>query len=781
MKPLLWKLKFKPQVREVVAGSRRPMARFKGRSSWRRRLPHLVALCLVSIALCAGLDLPQSAGAGRSLNALSYFEQYAYSIRMMIYGEQRVDLVEKARQKIVLVKMSNDTFREFAGPPMARENHARVVRELTRAGAKVIGFDLLFDTPHLDDMQGDRELAAAAAQSKNVLWGAMINNVKGESSLIRPIAQFQRASPHQGHINSGDIQIKQVEQPVVDRLKLQVSNGGVLVPAFSLMAARMAAGRGNQPLNQVPLWDGSDAGKIPLDADGNFRITFLGGGNQVFPEFPYENIYRGEAQSDFYRFYDYFHDKIVIVGDDTFLSKDYPHTPIGEMAGMEIQAHAIATLLLGCFIRETPPWVNLAFIALMGAIICPIAAAKRLQWIVLGVAATLLAFWLLNIWLFVFYGWWVHLIGPSSALILATSLMFIERGLFEEREKEHMIDALVVAAGSAIERRDPSTSGHSQRVTALTVALAEAVSEQRRGPFRNVKFSPSQLKELRYAGLLHDFGKIGVRENVLTKSHKLEPRHFEALMARFALVRQEVCLETARRQIQILQGASQNCAPQTAALEHELEQKLARLDADIALLAKSNDPMVTYLPDAQYEELQALLDRIESMNYRNGEGQLTPLISPEERGALSIRKGSLTPEEYREVQKHAALSFDFLEQIPWTDSLSNIPEIAHGHHEKLNGSGYPKGLRGPQIPLQARMMTIADIYDALTAADRPYKKAMSVDKALHILRGEAREGALDAELLEVFIEQKVYAVTENWSYAAPPRIEAAPGASLLAA
>jgi len=780
---LLGKRSLKNQTKgdspENSMASRGKMARFKGQSSWRRRLPHIVALCLLSIAICAGLDSSQMAGRSE-VNALSYFEQYAYIVRMIIHGEQRSDLVEKARQKIVLVTITDDTFRQFSGPPMPRENHARVVRELTKAGAKVIGLDLIFDAYRADNPQGDKALSAAARGSKNVLWAAMTNHVNGEVTLSQATPAFRDASPHQGHINAGDVYLKQLEQPVVDRLKIAVSYQGQSIPAFSLAAARMAANITDKPLDRVPFLGSKANAKIPLDANGQFRITFLGGGQPVFPEIPYEAIYRGEAQNEFYRTHAYFRDKIVLIGDNTTFGKDFPHTPIGGMAGVEIQAHAIATLLLGCFIREAPPWVNLALIVFMGAIVCPLAAARKLQWVVLGVLFTLLSFFVINVWLFVFYGWWLHLIGPSAALILATAFMIIERGLFEEREKEHMFDALVSAAGSAIERRDPSTSGHSQRVTALTIALAEAVSQQRTGPFKAVRFSSSQLKELRYAGLLHDFGKIGVRENVLTKSHKLEPRHFEAVVSRLLLARQALCLDFAQRHIKLLES-DENPITQIQNLERDQERKLAQIDADIELLAHSNDPLVTYLADAQYEKLHQLLDRLEPMSYRGVAGEQIPVLSGEERNALSIRKGSLTPEEYREVQKHAALSFDFLEQIPWTDSLSNIPEIARAHHEKLNGSGYPQGIGGDQIPLQARIMTIADIYDALTAADRPYKKAMPVGKALHLLRDEANQGALDLDLLEIFIEQQIYAVTEDWSYAPPPKAEAAPGTPLYAA
>ncbi len=761
------------------------LARFKGKSSWRRRLPQLTALCLGSIAICASLDfspvsLSERSGlVTKSMSALSYFERYAYSVRMIIYGEQRTDLVEKARQKIVIVKISDNTLRYFAESPLPRELHARVTRELTQAGAKVIAFDLLFDVPRQDNPQGDRDFAGAARQSQRVLWAAVTDNANSQPVLRHAIPLFVNASPFEGHINAGNLSVKQLEQSVVDSLQAIVPDKGKFVPAFSLMAARMAVETTrkttNKAMDVVPATQSSknrlSPFAVPLDERGNFKITFLGGaGNSnenVFPEISYEAIYRGEAQSEFYKSHNFFRDKIVLIGDDTTFGKDYRYTPIGEMSGVEIHAHAISTLLLGCFIREVPTWVNLGLIALMGAVVCPLAAVRKLQWIVLGVLSILSLYFVLNIWLFVFHGWWLHLVAPCAALVLSTVFMLVERGFFEEGEKEHMFDALVSAAGSAIERRDPSTSGHSQRVTALTIALAEAVSEQRKGPFKNVRFSASQIKELRYAGLLHDFGKIGVRENVLTKSHKLDPRHFEAVVGRLLVARNAVALDYSQRQLNALQNSQGMSLNTLEILQQELAAKLVQIDEDIALLEKSNDPMVTFLPDAQYEQLHALLDRLESMSFRNASGVQTPVITSEERNALSIRKGSLTPDEYREVQKHAALSFDFLEQIPWTDGLSNIPEIARAHHEKLNGKGYPQGLTESQIPLQARMMTIADIFDALTAADRPYKKAMPVDKALQILRSEAEDGALDMDLLDIFIEQRVHSVTEHWNYSSP--------------
>jgi HD-GYP domain-containing protein (c-di-GMP phosphodiesterase class II) len=772
MQKSFWMSRFRRSspTRTPLAG-KGSLARFKGKSSWRRRLPHLGWLCFFSIVFCAALDIPQKSGrAGNTLAALSYFEQYAYSVRMVIYGTQRRDLVRAARNKIVLVTITDNTFQSLpkpSGPPIPRQYHAQVVRELSRAGAKVIAFDLLFDQPRDDNPEGNEALAAAA-EPGNVLWAAVSNNVTG--GIDGPIPPFYQASPHLGHINAGDLVLKQLEQPLIDRLHLVADDNGKKIPAFSLMAARMLVGATKRPFDTVPVPDsyqrGQPSAKIPLDDAGTFKISFLGGdGNEdVFARIPYEAIYRGEAQAEFYTSHQFFKNKIVLIGDDTTFGKDYRYTPIGQMAGVEIHAHAIATLLSGEFIKEVPSWLNLALIVAMGAAVGPLAASGRLQRLIVGVSIILCSYFLINIWLFVSYGWWLHLVGPSAALVLSTAFVVIERGFFEEREKERMFDALVSAAGSAIERRDPSTSGHSQRVTALTIALAEAVSRQKHGPFQHVRFSLAQIKELRYAGLLHDFGKIGVRENVLTKSHKLEPRHFEAVMGRLLLARQAISLHYAERRLELLQNPGPENDAALAAFKQEQREKLAQLDNDLRALEKANDPMVTYLPDQQYAELQSLLSRLEKITVRDASGEEKPIISDAEKRALSIRRGTLTPEEYREVQRHAALSFDFLEQIPWTDALSNIPEIARAHHEKLNGSGYPRGLMQDEIPLQARMMTIADIYDALTAADRPYKKAMPVDKALHILRSEANEGALDVDLLDIFIEHEIYAVTDNWSY-----------------
>lgn len=331
------------------------------------------------------------------------------------------------------------------------------------------------------------------------------------------------------------------------------------------------------------------------------------------------------------------------------------------------------------------------------------------------------------------------------------------------RTLEDLFESFVKASASAIEDRDPSTSGHSQRVTVLTVALAEAASEETEGPFADVHFSPQQLKELRYAGLLHDFGKIGVRENILTKSHKLEPYHFIGVKDRLLLLRSERQITAAEAKIAILtENCGQDMSTELAAINVQLQAELEELDEFMTILARANDPSVTFLPDEDFAKQQVVLQRLANMTYPNGDEWL-PILNEQEVDALSVRKGSLTRNEFEQIQQHARLSYEFLERISWTPEYSAIPDIAHCHHEKLNGGGYPRGVSGSQISLQSRMMTVADIYDALTASDRPYKRAMPLDRALGILRAEAASGALDNDVVELFIKREIYTKTLNWN------------------
>jgi HD-GYP domain-containing protein (c-di-GMP phosphodiesterase class II) len=316
---------------------------------------------------------------------------------------------------------------------------------------------------------------------------------------------------------------------------------------------------------------------------------------------------------------------------------------------------------------------------------------------------------------------------------------------------QRLFEGFVRAAVTAIETRDPATSGHSFRVANLTVALAEAVDRTDSGPYSSIRFTRDQMRELRYASLLHDFGKVGVREEVLVKAKKLYPAQLEVIQQRFGLVRRTLENESLKARMDFL---SQHGNDKFLAVQKDFEARLAERFRELneyeEAIIWANEP--TVLPEGNFEKL---LD-IANLHYEDMHGKKRPVLTMDEIQMLSIRKGSLDEEERLQIEAHVVHTVSFLQQIPWTSELSNVPEIARGHHEKLNGTGYPYKLSAPEIPVQTRMMTISDIFDALAAADRPYKKAVSVDRALEILDLSVRDGELDPGLFEIFVSAKIF-------------------------
>ncbi|HJQ18713.1 MAG TPA: HD domain-containing phosphohydrolase [Gemmatimonadaceae bacterium] len=340
----------------------------------------------------------------------------------------------------------------------------------------------------------------------------------------------------------------------------------------------------------------------------------------------------------------------------------------------------------------------------------------------------------------------VELVGAlasQAAVAIENSL------LYEDIEK--LFEGFVTAAVTAIESRDPTTSGHSGRVATLTVGLAEAIDRGGTGRYRDTKFSRAQLRELRYAGLLHDFGKVGVREQVLVKQKKLYPWNLDTIRNRFAYLLQGLDLEFERERADYLaHHGEKNYDDAVRRLDEIRRTKREEMQHFLDHIVRANEP--TVLPEGSFESLKQINQR----TYVDFEGVERPLLHDDELKYLMVRKGNLDEQERREIESHVTHSFRFLEQIPWTRELKGIPTIAYGHHEKLNGRGYPRQVKGDDIPVQTRMMTISDIFDALTATDRPYKRAVPYERALDILGTEAREGMLDEELLGAFIQARVY-------------------------
>ena len=326
--------------------------------------------------------------------------------------------------------------------------------------------------------------------------------------------------------------------------------------------------------------------------------------------------------------------------------------------------------------------------------------------------------------------------------------------LYQDIEK--LFEGFVQASVKAIEQRDPSTSGHSLRVSDMTVGLAEIVDRVDTGAYASIRFSPEQMKEIRYAALLHDFGKVGVREDVLIKAKKLYPLQIDLIAHRFDYLYMEMEARKEREKVRILLEMDRpEALDRIASLEEEYRHRKAKIERGFQAVLQANEP--TVLPGGEFDRLF----EIAQQNYLDPRGVQKPILTQDEVRYLSIPKGSLSPDERTQIESHVIHSFNFLLQIPWTRQIREIPRIVRAHHEKLNGTGYPYKLRSDEIPLQAKIMTICDIFDALSASDRPYKKAVAYDRALDILEMSVKNQELDPELYRLFLEAKIFNLADR--------------------
>jgi HD-GYP domain-containing protein (c-di-GMP phosphodiesterase class II) len=347
---------------------------------------------------------------------------------------------------------------------------------------------------------------------------------------------------------------------------------------------------------------------------------------------------------------------------------------------------------------------------------------------------------------------------PDDAIRLAESLASQAAIAYENSQLyqniETLFEGFVQAAVTAIEQRDPTTSGHSSRVAAMTLGLAEAVNRMETGLYAHIHFTMEQMKEIRYAALLHDFGKIAVREEVLVKAQKLYPSQLAILQQRCYCLHQELETDRAQKKLEaVLAGGLENGFKEFAHIEAEYVRRHAELEEKLRFILEVNE--ATVLPR---ENAEKLMD-ISRITYRDPRGIRRSLLMPGEMASLSVLQGSLNDDERQEIESHVLHSFNFLMQIPWTPDLKFVPWIVRAHHEKLNGTGYPYNLRSEEIPLQAKMMIICDIFDALASADRPYKKAVTVDQALEILDMFIVKKELDSDLFRIFVESRVFEIT----------------------
>ncbi|MBN2535845.1 MAG: GAF domain-containing protein [Spirochaetales bacterium] len=325
------------------------------------------------------------------------------------------------------------------------------------------------------------------------------------------------------------------------------------------------------------------------------------------------------------------------------------------------------------------------------------------------------------------------------------------------KQIQQQFEEFVKASVTAIESRDPATSGHSFRVAKMCVEMAHAINKEKTGAFKGVSFSMIQIKELEYAALLHDFGKVYIDCAIFQKEKKLFPKDYRFLHLKLDYLYRFLEIQYLQKEndlkIQIVTDKSLEKI--LVALVQEKEERLARIKEIKEKVKQLNEPQV--LEENPEETLSQILKEINECMCTDLDERKMIILDNQEKINLSIKKGSLNPIEREEIESHVIRSYSFVSKIPWPPEFKNIPEITQKHHEKLDGTGYPNRLKGKEnIPVQARMIVIADIYDALTASDRPYKKAVPLEKTLEILTLEAKANKIDADLVELIKKYKIY-------------------------
>ena len=329
-----------------------------------------------------------------------------------------------------------------------------------------------------------------------------------------------------------------------------------------------------------------------------------------------------------------------------------------------------------------------------------------------------------------------------------------------------LFEAFVKVMATAIDEKSPVTGGHIRRVAELTLTMAEVIHDLDEGHFKDKTFSPDQMYELRIAAYMHDIGKVTSPVEIVEKAKKLQTifDRIQYVRLRMAYISQKIELEGQEAKIKILQNGS---SPEKLnSIEKETLEKLIEIEEILKFINKCNEPG-EFLDD----EILVRLKEVSEKTYIDDAGEQQPFLTADELVNLSIRRGSITEKERQKMQGHAAVTLKMLKQIPFTKKLKNIPDFAGAHHEFLNGKGYPLGLKGDEISFEGRLMAVTDIAEALTASDRPYKKAMPLETVYRILRSMVEGGELDPNLVELFIEKEVYKTYQEKHEKAPAEVK----------
>jgi HD-GYP domain-containing protein (c-di-GMP phosphodiesterase class II) len=337
----------------------------------------------------------------------------------------------------------------------------------------------------------------------------------------------------------------------------------------------------------------------------------------------------------------------------------------------------------------------------------------------------------------------------AESLASQAAIAITNRSLMSQLET--LFEAFISLINLAIDEKSHYTGGHCQRVPALTMMLAEAVNATRDGPLAAFSMDDRDRYELKIAGLLHDCGKVTTPVHVVDKATKLQTLfdRIDLVDTRFEILKRDQEIAALRAQLAL---RDQKDAAAEARINAQSRSKIDALDADREFL-RSTNLGAEFMKDA---DLQRVRDIGTGHVWRNVSGLETEFLSADEIENLTIRAGTLTSAERDTINYHIVATIKMLEQLPWPKHLKNVPEYAGGHHERMDGKGYPKGLTRDQMSVQARVMGIADIFEALTARDRPYKQGMKLSQAMDIMHKFRLNGHIDPDLFDVFVREGVY-------------------------
>jgi|AP59_1055472.scaffolds.fasta_scaffold19561_2 HD-GYP domain-containing protein (c-di-GMP phosphodiesterase class II) len=323
------------------------------------------------------------------------------------------------------------------------------------------------------------------------------------------------------------------------------------------------------------------------------------------------------------------------------------------------------------------------------------------------------------------------------------------------KDLEVLFESFIKLIASAIDAKSPYTGGHCSRVPEITMMLAESVNEINDGPFAGIQFTDKEMYELKIAAWLHDCGKVATPEAVVDKGTKLETIYdrIHTVATRFEVLKRDEEIKYLKKQLKIQKDDS--------LIENQKKEALKKARTLYLKRIKQQEDDKSFIEESNVggefmsQDRKDRVNKIASYRWKDN-GSPKPFFSEDEVYNLCISRGTLTPEERKIINDHIVVTIDMLEQLPYPKHLRNVPEFAGGHHEKLDGTGYPKGLNHSEMSVQAKIMAIADIFEALTARDRPYKKGKTLSQAMRILGFMKNDAHIDTELFEVFVQEKIY-------------------------